>query len=206
MTKVAVFIKKIALFLSVNIECSCLLILNESADKFLQYFSTICVDVLLSSSLLFFFFFLVFLGKNLLKYFLIKPFHMLQIINSHEINTMFNSNRIIKRRNREREKKNNNQSRLLSSESLALLHSPAAAAHRTYWCSPTPLINLYLWWSLFLLTSGNPNSSVAPVTDNHFFGSDRIESRHPTKKTQKEKRIKWNITLLLIVRRFLIKL
>lgn len=39
-----------------------------------------------------------------------------------------------------------------------------------------------------LLTSGNPKSSVAPVVDNHFFGSDNSDSRQPAEKKRKKKK------------------
>lgn len=45
---------------------------------------------------------------------------------------------------------------------------------------------------LYLLTSGNPNSSVAPVTDNHFFGNDKIESRHPKNRKKHKKLINFD--------------
>lgn len=65
----------------------------------------------------------------------------------------------------------------------------------------SPCLNLYLWESIFQLTSGNPNSSVAPVTDNHFFGSDRIESRHPetTKKKKNIQHMKNHFDTIIII-------
>lgn len=40
-----------------------------------------------------------------------------------------------------------------------------------------------------ILTSGNPNSSVAPVVDIHFFGIDISDSRHPAENEIERKRI-----------------
>lgn len=50
------------------------------------------------------------------------------------------------------------------------------------------LVFLYLKKKLFLLTSGNPCSSVAPDEDNHFFGRESSDSFHPkNKKKEKNK-------------------